>query len=97
MDKFCVACGNQMHQQAEICVKCGVRASGVEGEKKGLTALILCLFLGYFGAHRFYVGKTFTGLLMLCTFSLLGIWYVIDLIMLITGNFSTKGGQKLKL
>lgn len=34
-------------------------------EKSQLTALLLCLFLGTFGAHRFYVGKIITGIVYL--------------------------------
>lgn len=32
-------------------------------EKSRLVALLLCLFVGYLGIHRFYVGKTGTGIL----------------------------------
>ncbi len=42
------------------------------------VAWLLHLLLGVFGAHRFYMGKIFTGLLYLCTFGLLGIGYIYD-------------------
>jgi|YelNatPaOPRAMG01_1025707.scaffolds.fasta_scaffold01105_8 TM2 domain-containing membrane protein YozV len=34
-------------------------------DKSRKKALLLCIFLGIFGAHRFYIGKIGTGLLML--------------------------------
>ena len=42
----------------------------VYSKKSKAAALILCIFLGYFGVHYFYVGKTGTGLLYLFTFGL---------------------------
>ena len=42
--------------------------------------LLLCWFLGILGVHKFYVGKSGRGLLMLVTFGGLGIWVIIDLV-----------------
>lgn len=44
------------------------------------TALLLCLFLGFVGAHKFYDGKVGMGILYLCTMGLFGVGVVIDLI-----------------
>ena len=63
--------------------------------KSRLVAVLLCFFLGGFGAHRYYVGKIGTGLLMLFTFGGCGIWYLIDLIMIVTGNFTDKEGRRV--
>lgn len=65
-------------------------------KKKRLPALLLCLFLGGLGIHRFYVGKIGTGILQLCTLGGLGIWVLIDLIMIIVGAFTDKEGNKLE-
>ena len=65
-------------------------------EKNKWVAFLLCLFLGALGIHRFYVGKTGTGILYLCTLGLLGIGMVIDLIMILFGSFTDKGGNFLK-
>ena len=58
-----------------------------------LTTLLLCFFLGHLGIHRFYVGKTGTGVLMLLTAGGLGVWYLVDLSMIILGKFQTKEGS----
>ena len=55
--------------------------------KSKTVALLLCIFLGYFGAHKFYVGKTGMGLLYLFTFGLFGFGWLIDIIMIAVGSF----------
>lgn len=65
------------------------------GQKTWLVALLLCFFLGMLGAHRFYVGKVGTAILQIVTFGGLGIWVLIDLIMILVGKFSDKQGQAL--
>ena len=58
-----------------------------------LVALLLCWFLGVFGAHRFYVGKIGTGVLQLVTLGGLGIWAFIDLIIIAVGSFRDAEGD----
>ncbi|HTK50165.1 MAG TPA: TM2 domain-containing protein [Gemmatimonadaceae bacterium] len=64
-------------------------------DKHILPAGLLCVFLGVFGAHRFYVGKTGTALLQLFTLGGLGIWMLYDLIMLVTGEFTDGEGNRI--
>jgi TM2 domain-containing membrane protein YozV len=60
------------------------------GQKSWLVALLLCFFVGVLGAHRFYVGKIGTGILMLVTVGGFGLWALIDLITIAVGKFSDK-------
>lgn len=50
--------------------------------KDKYVSLPLCVFLGWFGVHRFYEGKIPTGILWLCTFGLFGIGNLIDILIL---------------
>lgn len=56
-------------------------------EKSRLVSLLFCWFLGIFGAHRFYVGKTGTAVVWLLTLGCLGIGVVVDLVMILLGKF----------
>jgi len=69
--------------------------AAVTGQKSWVAALLLCLFLGGLGIHRFYVGKVGTGILQLLTFGGFGLWALIDLIMIAAGKFGDKQGYAL--
>ena len=64
-------------------------------DKKMVPAALLCFFLGGLGVHRFYVGKIGTGILMILTLGGLGIWLIIDFVMILTGSFKDKEGKDL--
>ena len=63
-------------------------------DKSRGIAFILALVLGVFGAHRFYVGKIGTGILMICTVGGMGIWYLYDVIMVASGTFRDAEGRR---
>lgn len=64
-------------------------------EKSCLALFLFFWFIGMFGAHRYYAGKIFTGLLFMFTLGLFGLWAIIDFILIISGNFKDKKGLKI--
>ena len=75
-------------------------ASATTSEKNTLVALLLCIFLGTLGVHRFYVGKIGTGLAALgVTVVTLGVggvvWTIIDIIAIARSKFQDKQGRTL--
>lgn len=63
--------------------------------KSKVAALLLCFFLGGLGIHRFYLGYTGIGIAQLLTCGGLGIWAIIDFIMLLTDSITDSQGQRL--
>jgi len=60
--------------------------------KSRLAATLLAFFVGELGIHRFYLGKIGTGLIQLFTLGGLGIWALIDFVMIVCGSMRDKGG-----
>ena len=109
---FCLHCGNKLEPDAHFCPKCGTKvvAPVIKSQtspkkspvsdlspKSSKATLVLCLFFGILGVHRFYVGKIWTGLFMLLSVGGLGAWVLIDLISIIKNQFEDKKGRPLKL
>ena len=65
-------------------------------DNNNTVALLLCFFIGILGVHRFYVGKIGTGVLQLVTLGGLGIWALIDMIMIIMQKFTDGEGNTLR-
>jgi TM2 domain len=65
-------------------------------DKSRGVALALAAILGPFGGHRFYVGKTGTGVLMAATIGGLGLWYLYDLILVASGSFRDAEGRLVR-
>jgi len=65
-----------------------------EGKSFTVT-LLLCAFLGSLGAHRFYTGKTGTGIIMLLTCGGFGIWTIIDYFTILFGSYVDKNERPL--
>lgn len=57
---------------------------------------LLAILLGAFGAHRFYVGKSGTGLLMLFTAGGFGAWWLLDIVIVTIGKFTDAEGKTIR-
>ncbi len=65
-------------------------------DKKKYTALLLCLFGGFFGLHLFYVGRIGKGILYLCTGGGFLIGVVCDFFSILLGSFRDNVGAPLR-
>lgn len=102
---YCSNCGKEIDDKAVICVGCGCATKNNsccnQGNKSWLVTLLLCIFLGGFGIHRFYTNKIGSGvcqLIMSLTVVLVPItalWVLIDLICICTGSFKAADGSDL--
>lgn len=96
MRSKCPICGAPVY--GEHCSYCGYEEkiektilepniSFFLSKKDKITALVLCIFLGFLGAHRFYVGKIGTGIIYMLTLGCFGIGIIVDIISIATGSF----------
>lgn len=85
---YCLLCGHQFPNETEslqyedfgVVVKDVQRMTGIWKNK--WISLILCVFWGWLGIHRFYEGKTITGIIYLFTLGLLGFGWIADIVRL---------------
>ena len=71
-------------------------AAAETSPKKRLIALLLCVFFGWTGIHRYYVDKIGTGLALMFTFGGFGLWIPIDSLLILFGIFKDSEGKPLK-
>ena len=64
--------------------------------KSWVLLLLLSIFLGSLGIDRFYLGKVGTGILKLVTFGGLGLWWLIDIILVVMGRMRDSSGLAVK-
>lgn len=60
-----------------------------------MLTLLLCLFLGSFGLHRFYTGHHLVGLAQLLSFGGCGAWWAMDVLALVRGTYADAEGHVL--
>src|SRR3989442_15657335 len=70
------------------------REGGVSERSRGV-ALGLAVIGGVFGLHRFYTGRTASGVWMCLTLGGLGIWYLYDVVVLAVGEFRDGEGRRV--
>lgn len=59
------------------------------------VTLLLCIFLGYLGIHRFYLGKTLSGIIYLCTGGFFVVGVIVDVFLILTGSMRDADGREL--
>ncbi len=69
-ENFCQNCGAETRPEQEVCLKCGTLLKREDRQidptrKNQLVALLLCLFVGSLGVHRYYMGRVGSGVAML--------------------------------
>lgn len=60
--------------------------------KSKMVTLILCIFLGYLGIHRFYAGKIGSGLVYMFTAGLFVFGWIYDILKILSGTFTDGTG-----
>jgi TM2 domain-containing membrane protein YozV len=102
-DRFCGSCGWDAERPDETPNSANARReppptprrTAPPSNRNRLTTFLLCLLLGYFGVHRFYVGKIGTGLVWLFTGGILAVGWIYDLVMIATGEFLDEDGRRI--
>lgn len=106
---YCYKCGKEIDDEAVVCPHCGCATKNFSQQggtwsrtktsdenvsgKSRLVALLLCIFLGFIGVHRYYIGKIGTGILWTFTAGCFYIGWIIDIVFIACGKMTDKDGN----
>jgi len=82
---FCRECGKKVSEKAKTCPSCGAPQRAVR-KAHFVLAVILSVLVGWLGIDRFYFGHIWLGILKLITLGGLGVWWLVDIILVATKN-----------
>jgi TM2 domain-containing membrane protein YozV len=97
-DRYCASCrwdAQNPENPAGRGLPSSPRNLGPPSDKSRMTTLLLCVFAGFLGLHRFYVGRVGSGVLWLASFGLLSVGWIYDLVMVATGEFVDDQGKRV--
>jgi len=103
-NNFCQTCGFSTQAEDILCHKCGAKLSRlaeptriVSVKPRNTTALLAVLpaLVGVNGVHQFYLGKIGIGIAMFLTLGGVGIWTIIDLVIILQGKMMDKEGKPI--
>lgn len=97
-DRFCASCrwdAQNPEKHASPGLPSSPRSLGPPSDKSRMTTLLLCVFGGFLGLHRFYVGRVGSGVLWFVSFGLLSVGWIYDLVMVATGEFVDDQGKRV--
>lgn len=75
-----------------VSVKEPTFSKTLKSKKSKTLALVLCIFLGFFGVHRFYVGKIGSGILYAFTAGVFMIGWIVDIVNICRNRFTDGSG-----
>ena len=87
---------NKEPEEIQTSLPQSKKETATVSDKKRLLATIICAGFGIFGAHRFYAGRNTSGVLQLLTIGGLGIWYIVDFLNVLFGEFTDSKGRKIR-
>ncbi|KAF9119717.1 hypothetical protein BGW39_011971 [Mortierella sp. 14UC] len=85
---------NKDHEGGDLMMN-GKKDHVCESDRSYPITILLSIFFGYVGIDRFYLGYIISSLLKLATAGGLGIWYIVDIILIVIGALPDHNGCSL--